>query len=337
MTTRDPEALLRADLHVHSHASVQSGSMKFLRSRDCYSRPEDVYRTAKARGMDVVTITDHDSIAGCLELLDAHPDLADFFISEEVSCRFPAGDIEVHLGVYGMTERLHRELQPLRGNVFDVTAALCEAGVFFSLNHLLHFYRRQVPLADYLRLLGEVPALEARNGAMLPAHNALIERIAAQLRCGPPSGVSWTGPTAVRGRGPVGIIAGSDAHTLRRIGRTWTAAAGPGVPGFLASLAGGRSRIGGEHGGTLSVCGDAYAVVGSYVASLLGFGPCEQPLARRAGCLIFSAASIPAQFLPLLITWIGKAAERREVQRTLAELAPWLDGAAASSPIEAEA
>ena len=133
---------MRADLHVHTWASTQSGAMKFLRSRDCYSSPFDVYRTARARGMDLVTFTDHDSIDGCLELLDRHPETADFICGEEVSCRFPDGDIEVHLGVYGMTEALHRDLQPLRGNVFEVIARLREADVFFALNHLLHFYRR---------------------------------------------------------------------------------------------------------------------------------------------------------------------------------------------------
>ena len=110
--------------------------------------------------MDLVTITDHDSIDGCLELLDRYPDLENFIIGEEVSCRFPDGDIEVHLGVYGMTEALHRELQPLRGNVFDVIACLRAHDVFFALNHLLHFYRGQAPLASYLRLALEVPALE---------------------------------------------------------------------------------------------------------------------------------------------------------------------------------
>ena len=122
--------------------------------------------------MDLVTITDHDSIGGCLEYLDRHPDASDFFISEEVSCRLPQGDVEVHLGVYGMDERLHRELQPLRRDVFEVTARLREAGVFFVLNHLLHFYRRQLPLDTYLELLDEVPGVEARNGAMLREHNA---------------------------------------------------------------------------------------------------------------------------------------------------------------------
>ena len=36
-----------------------SGNMRFLQSRDCYSAPEDVYRVAKARGMDLVD--DHGS------------------------------------------------------------------------------------------------------------------------------------------------------------------------------------------------------------------------------------------------------------------------------------
>ena len=97
----------RADLHVHSYHSIQSGNLRFLRSRDCYSSPRDVYRVARRRGMDIVTITDHDSIDGWRELMDAYPDAADILPGEEVSCRVPDGDIEVHLGVYGITERLH--------------------------------------------------------------------------------------------------------------------------------------------------------------------------------------------------------------------------------------
>ena len=37
--------MMRADLHVHTLHSTRSGNMRFLRSRDCYSRPIDVYRT----------------------------------------------------------------------------------------------------------------------------------------------------------------------------------------------------------------------------------------------------------------------------------------------------
>ena len=170
--------MLRADLHVHTCHSKVTGTMRFLGSRDCYSKPADVYRVAKARGMDLVAFTDHDSIGGALELLNGAPDLTDVIIGEEVSCRLPDGDVEVHLAVYGMTEALHRDLQPLRRNVHDAIARLREANVVFALNHLLHFYRGQIPLERYFRLLDEVPALEVRNGTMLAAHNALVEQIA---------------------------------------------------------------------------------------------------------------------------------------------------------------
>ena len=309
---------MRADLHVHSYHSLQSGNMRFLKSRDCYSRPDDVYRTAKARGMDLVTITDHDSIGGCLEYLDRHPDARDFFISEEVSCRLPQGDVEVHLGVYGLDERLHRELQPLRRDVFEVIARLREAGVFFVLNHLLHFYRRQLPLEEYLRLLDEVPGLEARNGTMIAAHNELVEFIATR----------W-------GSGALSQVGGSDAHTLRRVGRTWTEAPGEDIAGFLTSLRARRSRAGGVHGGVGAVAGDAYGVVWRYCASLIGRGPCDLPAIRRAGCLAFSIASLPAQFVPLAMVAARKRHEAREVHHVREEISTWIDWRS-GAPVPAE-
>lgn len=301
---------LRADLHVHSWHSKHAGNMRFLRSRDCYSNPEDVYRVAKTRGMDLVTITDHDSIGGCLELLDRHPDSKDIFISEEVSCWLPGTGIQVHLGVYGTNEQIHRELQPLRRDAYEVIAYLHEAGVCFALNHLLHFYRGQIPIEDYLRLLDHVPALEVRNGTMLPAHNELIARIAA----------TWRGGQAL------GATGGSDAHTLRRIALTWTGAPADDVPSFLESVKRGLGRPDGAHGGIGAVAGDAYGVVARYCGSLIGIGPCEQPAVRRAACLAFSVVSLPAQFVPVALVASGKRQEAREVRRLEASL----DGALAA-------
>jgi predicted metal-dependent phosphoesterase TrpH len=303
---------LRADLHVHSSASRQSGSMRFLKSRDCYSPVDEVYRVAKARGMDLVALTDHDSIDGCLEFLSAHPDSQDFIMGEEVSCRFPDADLDVHLGVYGMTEALHRTLQPLRRNVFEVTACLREAGVFFALNHLLFFYRAQVPLERYLALLDEVPAVEARNGTMLAAHNDLVTEFAGR----------W--PLAA-GRGRLAMVGGSDAHTLRRIGLTWTEAPGATREAFLESLREGRGRPGGAHGHVGAVTRDAYAVIGSYLSSLAGFGPRDHQAGHRALCLAFAVVSLPAQFLPLALVWRSKRREAHTVRDVSAAAAAWID------------
>src|SRR5436190_1259378 len=211
-----------ADLHVHTWHSGYNHDLPFLKSRDCFADPLAVYRAAKARGMDLVAITDHDSIDGGLDLLSRAPDGRDVILGEEVSCWLPvdgAGGgkrVEVHFGTWGMTETAHRELQPLRGNALEVAAYLRAAGIFFAFNHPLHFYQGQLPLERYLALLIDAaPAIETRNGAMLPAHN----HVAAAL---------------ARSRGKV-VVGGSDAHTLRRVGTTWTAAPGATREEFLAN------------------------------------------------------------------------------------------------------
>jgi len=308
--------MMRADLHVHTCHSRRAGTMQFLGSRDCYSNPIDVYHRARARGMDLVAITDHDSIEGALELVGRLPNPRDVIVGEEVSCWH--GAIEVHLGVYGMTESLHREIQPLRRDAFEVIARLREAGLFFSLNHLLHFYRGQAPLEDYLRLLAEVPALEARNGAMLPVHNLLIEQIASRWRVGD-------------GASRMGTIGGSDAHTLRRVGRTWTQAPGRNREEFLESLTRGLGRPGGDHGGVLTVAGDTYGVIRSYMGSLAGLGPRDHAGLYRAACLAFAGLSLPFQFLPMAIAMAGKRRENRTVRHVTPQVGSLLPDTAGSS------
>jgi predicted metal-dependent phosphoesterase TrpH len=298
---------VRADLHVHSYHSGYNGDLPFLRSRDCYADPDDVYRTAKARGMDLVTITDHDSIDGCLEFLSRHPDAPDFIIGEEITCWMPDVPIEVHLGAYGMTEQAHREIQPLRRNVFEAIAYLRDARIFFALNHLFHFYTGQMPLAQYLALVDAVPALETRNGAMLRAHNRLIDTLLV-ARAG-------------AGLGRHAIVSGSDAHTLRRVGRTWTEAPGRTREEFLANVAAGLGRADGQEGGALPLAADIYGVIFQYWLSLVGLQRHEISVPRRALGVAFSIVSAPFEFTPLLIATIQKSREARRVREYAAQLA----------------
>jgi hypothetical protein len=314
----------RADLHVHSCHSKTNGDLPLLKSRDCYSSPQDVYRQARARGMDVVTITDHDSIDGCLELLADRPDAQDVIIGEEISCRVPDSDLQVHLGAYGMTEAIHRSVQPLRDNVFDVAAYLRSSGVFFSLNHLLHFYRQQVPLEVYLRLLAEVPALEVRNGTMLAAHNTLVEWICEKGDCP----LFRRRQVSKKGAVPFfALVAGSDAHTLRRVGTTWTDAPGENAREFLANVADGCGRPGGAHGTAFTIAGDAYGVIWRYCNSLVGRGPKDHSWLERVVYLVTAVASIPFQWLPLAIALRGKRGEARHVHHCARQLRQWLEGA----------
>src|SRR5947207_3315925 len=128
MIGEPPGGLFKADLHCHTRHSGQAKHLKFLRCRDCYSHPLDVYQTAKRRGMDLVTITDHDSIDGCLELLDRLGPLPDFVMGEEATAFFPRFGHEAHVGIYGLREGQHREIQRLRRDGDELVAYLRQAG-----------------------------------------------------------------------------------------------------------------------------------------------------------------------------------------------------------------
>ena len=56
---------VRADLHCHSMASNEADEalLNAINCPESYSEPVEVYDQAKRRGMNFVTITDHDSIA----------------------------------------------------------------------------------------------------------------------------------------------------------------------------------------------------------------------------------------------------------------------------------
>src|SRR5262245_50569394 len=108
----------RIDLHVHTKYAgrFKPFALQQLEVDESHTEPKDLYERLIARGMSMVTVTDHDSIQGCLEI--AH--LPHTFISEEVSARFPENGCIIHVLTYGITEAQHEELQRLRYNVYEL-------------------------------------------------------------------------------------------------------------------------------------------------------------------------------------------------------------------------
>ncbi|HSP06437.1 MAG TPA: PHP domain-containing protein, partial [Acidobacteriota bacterium] len=111
---------LKCDMHCHTYYSGPTGHMTAFEPMDSYNSPQGLYNLARQRGMDLVTITDHDSIDGCLAFLDKNPDAKDFFTGEEVTVHVPEFKTDVHIAVYHITEAQHREITRLKGN-FDET------------------------------------------------------------------------------------------------------------------------------------------------------------------------------------------------------------------------
>src|ERR1700752_65634 len=121
---------MKCDLHVHTRHSGKCHIPVLNRiCRESYNDPEAVYHSLKQRGMDLVTITDHDSIDAA-ESLRRYPD---FFLSEEVSATSPSGT-EMHIGVYDIQEHHHAELQRRREDLLSLIAYLDEQQIFFTIN-----------------------------------------------------------------------------------------------------------------------------------------------------------------------------------------------------------
>lgn len=217
----------RVDMHCHSTASQLSrlGVQRSLGLPECATPPEEVYELAKRRGMDFVTITDHDTIDGCLELADR----PDCFVSEELTARFAGEPQAVHVLCYGITPGDHEWLQANAGDVEACAAYLHEHEIACALAH--PFYNVDAPLTRrHRRRLAELfPVWEVRNGSR-----------AAELNMPAVVYIDTHGGTG---------IGGSDDHAGVDIGRTFTETPAASTPEeFLSCLRRGLAEAGGEQG-----------------------------------------------------------------------------------------
>ena len=150
-------------MHVHSTASELSklGIQRSLGLPECATPPHEVYELAKRRGMDFVTITDHDTIDGALEI--AH--LPDVFVSEELTVSFKGELQAVHVLCYGIDGSDHEWLQAHHDDVESCAAYLEQQQITAALAH--PFYAVGAPLtARHRRRLAQLfPIWETRNGS----------------------------------------------------------------------------------------------------------------------------------------------------------------------------
>ncbi len=152
----------RADLHVHSRHSNRAADW-LLRKLDfpaSNSDPLQTYERLRAAGMDFVTLTDHNTIAGCLEI--AH--LPGVIIGEEVTVMFPEDECRVHLLVWGITEAQHRSLQELRGDIYEFQQFLAAEGIAHAVAHPFHSVNGSLQAVHLQKLALLFRHFEALNG-----------------------------------------------------------------------------------------------------------------------------------------------------------------------------
>src|SRR5262249_9926064 len=198
--TRTSTVTARVDMHCHSTASQESrlGVQRAVGLPEGATPPQEVYELAKRRGMDFVTITDHDTITGVLTLAD-RPDV---FVSEELTAHFRGEQQAVHVLCYGITADDHEWLQAHRDDLELCVAYMYEREIVCALAHPYYTVAAPLTTRHRRRLAQLFDIWEVRNGARAHELNRPAARYIAAL-----DGVG---------------IGGSDDHAGIDIGRTYT-------------------------------------------------------------------------------------------------------------------
>ena len=234
------QAGFRVDLHVHSRHST-CPSQWILQKMGCgesYTQPRKIYDIARARGMDYVTITDHDTISGALEI--AH--LPQTFVSEEISAFFPEDQCEIHVLAWNITEAQHAEITRLRSNIYELVPYLIGQGIAHACAHPLCAANSRLTVGHVERLILMFSVLEL-NGARNNMQNEALKRIV--------EGLDATATAEMENRHNLkalvaqpwrkSFVAGSDDHSSCNIARSSTTVTVPrsdvGASGY-ASAAG---------------------------------------------------------------------------------------------------
>ena len=181
------------DLHCHSTASevAKLGVQRALALPECATPPREVYELAKRRGMDFVTITDHDTIAGVLELAD-EPDV---FVSEELTASFKGERQAVHVLCFGITPDDHDWLQATSGDVAACAEYLHGREIACALAH--PFFHVAAPLTPmHRRTLADCSRSGRRATALARASSTPRPRSTSRRTAESPSAARTTTPAS---------------------------------------------------------------------------------------------------------------------------------------------
>jgi len=165
----------RCDLHIHSRYSARSEEWLFRRFDfpDSYSDPKTLYEQLVGHGMDHVTITDHDTIEGCLQIAD----LPRTFISEQVTTYFPHDACKLHILVWGISEQQHRDIEAVRDNIIELQRYLQMAQVTHAVAHPLYSVNGKLEACHLEQLILLFKHFEGINGL----RDALLSDLAQTL------------------------------------------------------------------------------------------------------------------------------------------------------------
>lgn len=260
--TLESDRPIRIDLHCHSSASSEAGEalLGAINCPESFSKPAEVYAQARSRGMDFVTITDHDCISGVQRLLPR----GDVLVGEELTCYFPEDRCKMHVLVWGIGQAEHDALQSMASDIYQCAAYIEKHRLAHAVAHPVYRQNDLLEKWHIERLLLLFKGFECLNGAHSLLHRQAFEPLLDELT--PASLAELAERHGIDPRWPKPWhktrTAGSDDHGLFNIGRTFTEfpAGTDSIEKLLDCLREGRCTPAGEAGSSLKLAHNFYGV-----------------------------------------------------------------------------
>ncbi len=269
-----PMPSTKVDLHCHTKYSDRPSEwiLRRIGAPESFVEPLDLYKRCRERGMDFVTVSDHNRIEGALDI--AH--LPGTFISSEITTYFPEDDCKIHCLVVGITEAQFRLINELRTNIYDFQRYLLEEDIIYSVAHPLFRINDRMTVDHLEKLLVMFNRFELINGARDPRASEIVSAVFGNLtpemieRMADKHDLTPVGPRPWKKL----FTGGSDDHSGIYLGGAYTVTPrADSVEHFLSYLRAGRHEEGGSSGTSLRMAHSFYAIgYGYYKSRFLGEG-----------------------------------------------------------------
>ncbi len=279
--------MLRCDLQVHSLYSDRPSEwiLRKLGVPESYTRPADIYERLRSDGFELVTITDHNRIDGCLEIADREG----VFLSEKVTAYFPEDHCKVHILVWNLNEAQHRAISLLRRNIYELVKFLGREGLAHGVSYPLTSVNGLLTPDHVEKLLLLFRVFDGVNLSTGRVQQDVFRFLIASLT---PEKMQEMAQR--HGIEPVGdrpwekvLFGGSDDHAGLYIGRCYTelkdkADGAPSAETFFKRLMAGEIQAVGEPGDMAHFASGIYQIIFSYAGDRLAVSaPNAAKLLRR--------------------------------------------------------
>ncbi len=254
--------MMKADAHVHSKFSDHPSEwfLQRIGTAESYTEPDFIYQTAVSRGMDFVTITDHNNIRGALYLKEKHPERV--FIGVEATAYFPEDGCKIHILIYGITEKEFADIEKKRENIYELRKYIKEKELAYSIAHATYSVNNRITTEHLEKLILLFDVFEGMNGARDKIHNKGwmkilkeltphdIEKLHLKHGIEPISDTPWI----------KGFTGGSDDHAGLFIGKTYSVGYARTPEEFVDSIRDKKSIAEGRHNNFQSLAFAIYKI-----------------------------------------------------------------------------